>query len=54
MDGIVILEPRRPARLSSEEITARLSAVRGIGPWSAQVFELFQLQRPDIWLTGAS
>jgi DNA-3-methyladenine glycosylase II len=52
MDGTVILEPRRLARLSSEEITARLSAVRGIGPWSAQVFELFQLKRPDIWLTG--
>ena len=52
MDGTVILQPRRLARLSSEEITARLSAVRGIGPWSAQVFELFQLKRPDIWLTG--
>ncbi len=52
MDGTVILEPRRLARLSSDEITTRLSAVRGIGPWSAQVFELFQLKRPDIWLTG--
>jgi DNA-3-methyladenine glycosylase II len=52
LDGTVILEPRRLARLSSDEVTARLSAVRGIGPWSAQVFELFQLKRPDIWLTG--
>jgi DNA-3-methyladenine glycosylase II len=52
LDGTVILEPRRLARLSSDEVTARLSSVRGIGPWSAQVFELFQLKRPDIWLTG--
>ncbi len=52
LDGTVILEPRRLARLSDDEVTARLSAVRGIGPWSAQVFELFQLRRPDIWLTG--
>jgi DNA-3-methyladenine glycosylase II len=52
IDGSVILEPRRLGRLGSDEITARLSTVRGIGPWSAQVFELFQLKRPDIWLTG--
>ena len=52
LDGTVELAPRRLARLSDEEIVTRLSTVRGIGPWSAQVFLLFQLKRPDIWLTG--
>jgi DNA-3-methyladenine glycosylase II len=24
-------------------------AVRGIGPWSAQLFLMLHLQRPDVW-----
>ena len=26
--------------------------VRGIGPWTAQMFLIFQLNRPDVWPTG--
>jgi DNA-3-methyladenine glycosylase II len=52
LDETVILEPRRLARLGDEEIVARLSAVRGIGKWSAEVFLMFQLRRLDIWPTG--
>jgi DNA-3-methyladenine glycosylase II len=52
LDGTVVLEPRRLARLSDDEIVARLSAVRGIGKWSAEVFLMFQLRRLDIWPTG--
>ena len=44
-DGTVVLAPRRLARDSDEEIVARLSAVRGIGRWTAEVFLLFQLRR---------
>lgn len=36
-------------RLSDDEIVTRLSAVRGIGPWTAQMFLMFQLNRPDVW-----
>ena len=52
LDGTVVLDPRRLARLGDEEIVARLSAVRGIGKWSAEVFLIFQLRRLDIWPTG--
>ena len=37
------------AGLDDEEIIARLSAVRGIGRWTAEMFLMFELQRPDVW-----
>jgi DNA-3-methyladenine glycosylase II len=40
------------ARLSDEEITARLTAVNGIGRWSADIFLMFHLQRPDVLPVG--
>jgi DNA-3-methyladenine glycosylase II len=52
LDGTVILDPRRLARLSDQEITDRLSTVKGIGKWSADIFLLFRLRRPDVWPTG--
>jgi DNA-3-methyladenine glycosylase II len=52
LDGTVVLDPRRLGRLDDEEIITRLSAVRGIGRWSAQIFLIFQLRRLDIWPTG--
>jgi len=52
LDGTVVLEPRKLARLPDAEITARLSAVRGIGPWTADMFLLFQQRRLDVWPTG--
>jgi DNA-3-methyladenine glycosylase II len=35
--------------LGDDEIVERLIAVRGIGPWTAEMFLLFQLRRPDVW-----
>lgn len=40
------------ASLSDDEIVERLAAVRGIGPWTAQMFLIFELNRPDVWPTG--
>ena len=37
---------------SDEEIVEDLSAVRGIGTWTAQMFLIFQLNRPDVWPVG--
>ena len=34
--------------LSDEEITLALVQVKGIGPWTAQMFLMFRLGRPDI------
>jgi DNA-3-methyladenine glycosylase II len=52
LDGTVLLAPPRLARESDEEIIARLSAVRGIGRWTAEMFLLFQLRRLDVWPVG--
>ena len=35
--------------LSDDEIVARLVTVRGVGRWTAEMFLLFQLRRPDVW-----
>jgi DNA-3-methyladenine glycosylase II len=52
LDGTIVLSPRRLARQDDDEVVARLSAVRGIGPWTAQMFLMFQLRRLDVWPTG--
>ncbi len=52
LDGTVVLSPRGLARESNDEIITRLSAVRGIGPWTAEMFLLFQLRRLDVWPVG--
>jgi DNA-3-methyladenine glycosylase II len=52
LDGTVVLHPRGLSRESDEEIVARLSAVRGIGPWTAEMFLIFQLRRLDVWPVG--
>jgi DNA-3-methyladenine glycosylase II len=52
LDGTVVLDPRRVARQSDEEVVLRLTAVRGIGEWTAQMFLIFQLGRLDVWPTG--
>jgi DNA-3-methyladenine glycosylase II len=52
LDGTVILSPRALSHQSDEEVVARLSTVRGIGPWTAQMFLIFRLRRLDVWPTG--
>jgi DNA-3-methyladenine glycosylase II len=32
-----------------DEIVRRLTLVRGIGPWTAQMYLMFRLHRPDVW-----
>jgi len=36
---------------SDEEIARRLLRVRGIGDWTAHMYLMFKLRRPDIWPT---
>lgn len=47
VDGTVPLD--RITRLSDEKIIERLSVVRGIGRWTAEMFLIFQLRRLDVW-----
>jgi len=39
---------RRMARMSDDEVVDNLCQVRGIGPWTAQMFLIFNLGRPDV------
>ena len=39
-------------QLDDEDIIKRLSQVRGIGRWTAEMFLLFELRRPDVWPVG--
>ena len=45
-DGRVALPKLR--RMDDEDAIASLSSVKGIGRWSAEVFLLFSLKRPDV------
>ncbi len=49
-DGSLQLD--RLELLDDDQATRELTAIKGIGPWSAQVFLMFQLGRPDILPTG--
>ena len=49
LSGAVDLAPG-PAE-TDEEIIARLSSVRGIGPWTAEMFLMTELRRLDVWPT---
>lgn len=46
------LELERLGALSDDEVIAAITAVRGFGLWSAQMFLIFHLERPDILPTG--
>jgi DNA-3-methyladenine glycosylase II len=46
------LEVDRLDELSDEEAIAEIVAVRGFGEWSAQMFLMFFLERPDVLPTG--
>ncbi|HET8814366.1 MAG TPA: DNA-3-methyladenine glycosylase [Solirubrobacterales bacterium] len=46
------LELDRLDQLSDEEVIEEIVAVRGLGQWTAEMFLLFHLQRPDILSGG--
>jgi len=46
------LQLHRLSQLPDEEVVARLTTVRGIGPWTAHMYLIFALRRPDVWPVG--
>jgi DNA-3-methyladenine glycosylase II len=50
LDGTLQLD--KLDSLPDEEVIAELTAVKGIGRWSADVFLMFHLQRPDVVASG--
>jgi DNA-3-methyladenine glycosylase II len=49
-DGLLDLRALR--RLDDDEVVETISAVRGLGRWSAELFLLFHLRRPDVFPAG--
>ncbi len=39
-------------RMPDDEVVAMLTQARGVGPWTAHMFLLFDLHRLDVWPTG--
>jgi DNA-3-methyladenine glycosylase II len=46
------LDLDRVATLSDDEVVAELTAVKGVGVWTAHMFLIFQLGRPDVLPVG--
>lgn len=39
-------------KLSDESVTKEVIKVKGIGPWTAEMFLMFTLERPDVFSHG--
>jgi len=50
LDGSLALDAMD--QLPDEEVKAELVAVKGLGPWTADLFLMFQLERPDVFPVG--
>jgi 3-methyladenine DNA glycosylase/8-oxoguanine DNA glycosylase len=48
LDGVVP-PAAKLKKLSDDEIVARLTQVRGIGPWTVEMLLIFRLGRPDVF-----
>lgn len=46
------IRPRKLTRMADEEVMQTLLEVKGIGPWTAQMFLIFSLNRLDVLPTG--
>lgn len=46
------LELQRLDQLSDEEVISELVAVKGLGVWTAHMFLMFHLERPDVLAVG--
>lgn len=44
-----LLDAGRLAAATDEEVIATLTALRGLGRWSAEIYMLFALRRADVW-----
>ena len=43
-----LVQPARWADMTDDEVIAELSEIRGIGRWTAEMFLMFNLQRPNV------
>ena len=43
---------QRIGRMNDEDAHAALTSIKGVGPWTASIYLLMALRRPDIWPNG--
>jgi DNA-3-methyladenine glycosylase II len=43
-----LVHPKKWVTMDDESVIAELTAIRGIGRWTAEMFLIFNLQRPDV------
>jgi len=43
-----LVHPKKWATMDDESVITELTAIRGIGRWTAEMFLIFNLQRPDV------
>jgi DNA-3-methyladenine glycosylase II len=43
-----LVSPKKWTAMDDESVIAELTAIRGIGRWTAEMFLIFNLQRPDV------
>lgn len=46
------VEPHHLSTLADEEVISQLTQIKGVGRWTAEMFLIFTLGRPDIFSTG--
>ena len=46
------LDLRAVARMDDAAVAATLTRLKGVGPWTADVYLLMALRRPDVWPAG--
>lgn len=49
-DGVI--NPQELAELPDDAVLAALTQLRGVGPWTAEMFLMFAMGRPDVWSMG--
>ena len=46
------IEPHELARAETEDVIQQLTSLKGIGPWTAEMFLIFGMGHPDVWSPG--
>ena len=46
------LDPLELEAMDDKQITAALTALKGVGPWTAEMFLMFGMGHPDVWSPG--
>ena len=46
------LDPLELEAMDDKQINAALTALKGVGPWTAEMFLMFGMGHPDVWSPG--